>query len=225
MESLYERHGKKKIYWVIAVILIVLNIITWIMACQSRKSFSIDGQKFKYKSQSDKTILFKDKEDNPVIVTIEEDSYHNYPLQAIAEKYKVEYKDKIIGVDCSNIMERGIIVTLSNGKEYMLSPIVISIHGEREYMPFDVELVYNINSVYDFIQEGSSPMLLILTIPLILLGLVSVMYPEEMWEFEHIFTVKDGEPTDWAISSSKIGGVLIICLAFIISLSLIEIGG
>jgi len=48
----------------------------------------------------------------------------------------------------------------------------------------------------------------------LLLGLVQIMYPEQMWRVCHILTVENGEPTDIAIFHHIIVGIVTIILAY-----------
>ena len=220
MESLYEKHGKKKVYFSIVIILIILNIIIWNISYQRNISFSINEQKFKYQFKSEKNILFKDKVGNMVRVTIEEDDSYT-PFNIIANKYQIQYKDKIIKCDFSNFIDKGGTIILSDGSEYTLSFSDMMIGDQYRFTnswPFDVQLVNNISNVYDFIQENDFFMLFFITIPMIFFGLILIMYPREMWEFQYRFTVRNGEPTDWSIISNQFGGVIFICAALIIPL-------
>lgn len=220
MEYLYEKYGKKKIYIGTAILLVIINIITVFTLYQANISFTIDGQKFKYISEDENTILFRDREENLVTITIEDENI-NFPayVTIIADKYQIEYKDKIIKVDYSNWMSeegRGII-TLSDGSEYKQG-ITINFgeknqHGEPPH--FDMQLVRNLNSAYD-VANSEYYSVFILTIPLILLGLAEIMYPEKMWRFSHRLHVRGGEPTEWAIFSNKLGGVIMIGMALLL---------
>lgn len=45
---------------------------------------------------------------------------------------------------------------------------------------------------------------------LILAGLAMVCKPEILWEIEHAFTVKNGEPTELYFAFRRIGGIILI---------------
>lgn len=53
---------------------------------------------------------------------------------------------------------------------------------------------------------------------LLLMGTGLFFYPESFWRFQMMFTVRNGEPTDWAIFSNKIAGVLLVIMIYIGSL-------
>ncbi len=51
---------------------------------------------------------------------------------------------------------------------------------------------------------------------LLLLGIFFVAAPETVWEIKHVFTVQNGEPTDFAIWSIRIAGIAYLILAVVI---------
>lgn len=45
---------------------------------------------------------------------------------------------------------------------------------------------------------------------LLLLGFAMLLKPEILWKIEHIFTVKNGEPTDLYLTLMRLGGIFFI---------------
>lgn len=214
LRNLYEEYGKKKIYFGLAILFLIIHIFILFIIYRTNISFSIDGQRFKYISDKNNKILFEDEDKNLVTINIEESEGAYTPPQIIASKYQIEYKDKIIKVDCSNWIEDGLIITLSNGKEYKQKFFSLR-YMDRGYAPFDVQLVHKTNSAYDFAKDKDIIFIPFINFILILLGLAGIMYPKELWRFQHIFTVAEGEPTDWAIFSNKLMGILVLCFALL----------
>lgn len=56
-------------------------------------------------------------------------------------------------------------------------------------------------------------------IALFVLGVLMVWKPELLWKIEHLFSVKGGEPTDFYLSKTRIGGVLFAVIAVILAIS------
>ena len=56
-------------------------------------------------------------------------------------------------------------------------------------------------------------------IALFVLGVLMVWKPELLWKIEHLFSVKGGEPTDFYLSKTRIGGVLFAVVAVILAIS------
>ena len=54
---------------------------------------------------------------------------------------------------------------------------------------------------------------------LLVLGIVMLLKPEWLWKIEHIFTVKNGEPTDLYLALMRVGGILLIGTIVIVVLS------
>ncbi len=48
---------------------------------------------------------------------------------------------------------------------------------------------------------------------LLLLGIFFVAAPETVWQIKHVFTVRNGEPTNFAIWSIRFSGILLLIVA------------
>ncbi len=55
---------------------------------------------------------------------------------------------------------------------------------------------------------------------LLLLGIFFVAAPETVWQINHVFTVRNGEPTNFAIWSIRITGIAYLILAVVIVVQL-----
>lgn len=51
---------------------------------------------------------------------------------------------------------------------------------------------------------------------LLLLGFAMLLKPEILWKIEHIFTVKNGEPTDLYLTLMRLGGIFFIRAGIIV---------
>ncbi len=51
---------------------------------------------------------------------------------------------------------------------------------------------------------------------LLLLGIFFVAAPETVWQLRHMFTVQNGEPTNFAIWEIRIAGIAYLILAVVI---------
>lgn len=58
--------------------------------------------------------------------------------------------------------------------------------------------------------------MLLTAILFLVLGIFFVATPETIWQLQHIFTVKDGEPTAFALISIRVGGVIYLLLSVVI---------
>lgn len=216
-DKLCHKYTKRKVYLGTAILLILINTITMFIIYKTNTSFTIGDQKFRYVSDKRNTVLFKDNQDNEINVIIENGTKSSI-LDIIATKYQVIYKDKEIKADFSNWFYDGIIIQ-TNERDYKLTFSQYSDFSTNEYGPFDINLVYNLNTTYSFAKDKSFIWAMIFIIfPFIFLGLAGIMYPEELWRFNHMFTVRGGEPTEWAIFSNKLGGVIIIAIALLVPL-------
>ena len=47
-------------------------------------------------------------------------------------------------------------------------------------------------------------------------GFFMLLFPEQVWELQHIFTVQGGEPTDFYLITTRISGILCIIAAIML---------
>ena len=50
----------------------------------------------------------------------------------------------------------------------------------------------------------------------LVLGIFCVVTPDTIWQLQHLLPVKDGEPTDFALISIRVGGVIYLLLSVVI---------
>ncbi|MBQ4089097.1 MAG: nickel ABC transporter permease [Clostridia bacterium] len=48
---------------------------------------------------------------------------------------------------------------------------------------------------------------------LVILGIAMLIFPHILWKIEHIFSVKNGEPSDIYLALMRIGGIIFIITA------------
>lgn len=53
---------------------------------------------------------------------------------------------------------------------------------------------------------------------LFVLGIMMLMKPELLWKIEHIFTVKDGKPTELYITLMRFGGLFFVIASIVCSI-------
>lgn len=54
---------------------------------------------------------------------------------------------------------------------------------------------------------------------LFLLSIVMLVKPELLWKIEHLFSVKNGEPTDLYLAFMRIGGIFFLVTSMIVLLT------
>lgn len=56
---------------------------------------------------------------------------------------------------------------------------------------------------------------LILVLFVFFCGLFMALFPEHVWELQHMFTVRGGEPTDFYLITTRIGGGIFMFMAIV----------
>lgn len=182
------------------------------MVNDSRCSFTHDGEKFKLVSKNENVMVMKDSCKNRLVMTDTTlPSDNHYGINIV--RFNVTYNGKTIYYDGSEIINKGSIITMSNGEKYVSEFPYVTV-DDRDYRPLEVQLISKVIQM-----NNEDPKLLdyiapfILTCIFVFIGLGLIIYPEEIWEFQNMFNVVGGEPTDWAIFSNKLSGCIIIIIA------------
>ena len=64
-------------------------------------------------------------------------------------------------------------------------------------------------------------MMLLTAILFLVLGIFCVATPETIWQLQHVCTVKDGEPTTFALVSIRVSGGIYLLLSAVIVLAML----
>ena len=214
LEKICEKYGKAKAYWALACFLIIFNIFILIMVNNSRCSFTYDGEKFKLVSKNENVMAMEDSHKNRLVMTDTTlPSDNNYGINIV--RFNVTYNGRTISYDGSDMVNKGSIITMSNGEEYVSEfPYVYVSIDDRDYRPLEVQLISKVIQMNNEDPKFSDYILpFIITCISVFMGLGLIIYPEEIWEFQNMCNVVGGEPTDWAIFSNKFGGWIIIIIA------------
>lgn len=64
----------------------------------------------------------------------------------------------------------------------------------------------------------------LLSVLLIVWGVFSFLKPEIVWEIQHFLEVEGGEPTDFALFSNRVGGVVFALVGIVSFVILLIVG-
>jgi len=183
------------------------------------KTFVNTGEKFKFHGIKNNVATIKDSNGNLLKVkeikndSINEDDTLSFIYDSVDfSNFEISYKNNVMFYDNSQLANDKVTLTLSNEKSYTYDSYDISnsssnnpsIDTEVNLICKSVDMYKKNPSVFDYAP------LLILFACLICFGCILIIYPEEAWKFEHELYVKGGEPTNYAIISNRIVGVIIV---------------
>jgi len=214
-DNFLDKYGKDRIFKIIFILAILVNIIVVIFLSNNEKTFINAGEKFKFHGIKNNVATIKDSTGNLLKVKeIESDSFNeDDTLSSIYDSidfsnFEISYKDNVMFYDNSQLADDKVTLTLSNKKTYNLntydSSNNTSTDTEINLICKSVDMYKKNPSIFDYAP------LLILFACLICFGCILIIYPEEAWKFEHELYVKGGEPTNYAIISNRIVGVIIV---------------
>ena len=60
------------------------------------------------------------------------------------------------------------------------------------------------------------PLVIVACLIIVAVGLWFIRAPDMVWELQHLLSVKDGEPTDFYLISTRISGVILIIVGIVL---------
>lgn len=205
-----KRLGRKKIFFIVTGILMVIHLVTLFVVTDINKSFKLEGERFRYLSEEDDLIVFKDRQGN-LLKAIIEDKNPPLPPDAMFNKYRLVYMDQTVGIDYSDWLHGDVVISLANQEEYRYEYLSFHYYPPSN-APKEIKMINKFEETYSFITAKPLAASPFFGLFFILMGLGLVIYPERVWRFQHMFTVEGGQATEWAIFSNRLVGFI---LAFI----------
>ncbi|MGL5314132.1 MAG: DUF6199 family natural product biosynthesis protein [Peptostreptococcaceae bacterium] len=218
--KIIDKYGSKKVFLSLFILIICINSLLLGVLIRKEKTVIYEGDKLIYQERNNRTSIFKDNDGNiltvkSINVALDDELMITDDLHS---SYEIDYKGKQIFYDNSKFMEMETKITLFDGSIYESTPIYVDYYNDQSYeLPKDVKLTYDVINIHmnpNGILGNFGD--IILGFIFIFIGLVGLIYPKKLWKFEHRLDVKGGEPTDFAIISSQIGGIIFIFMPTVI---------
>lgn len=216
MDTLCEKHGKGKVFCALFLSLSILLVTMVAISFIIHRSITYQGHRFRISQRStDRVVLVsstgleltgKLSRSGITIHTSNGTIRHEFgrtgPLNTLAG--------------------HGMVFTFPNGETVVTScNSNLGCRSERSHLGTDEWSLYqSIRNRYFVFEDESIQFILIpfLGFFLIALGLGQIIYSRAFWEFRHMFSVRDGEPTDFAIEMYRLGGYLTLGIVYVVGL-------
>jgi len=236
INKFFERDRKLKKFIILATVLVILGIIISSNLNTYRKSFSIDGLKFKYKELLNGTYIFVDENDEIlkaynkhgkalyIFVDENDKNFKTYnkngrALSDISNTLIIEYKGKVIRKEPDEgiYVNDSLVVSRSSMSELLDNNGWHSGNLIRNSEKFEVKLIKKIVYASRHILNEKSISIIFRNSFILIFGASLLIFPGAYWEIEHYFSVQGGEPTNFYIRCAKLCGILLILGVFILS--------
>ncbi len=221
MESFIDKHGKKRVARLVFCLLAVLLIAEGIIVYLDYTAISYGDATLRLVNVSAAGVTMKDAAGEALFAAFAKPDYAPR-VTDFSFSCTVTYCGKKIYRAVG--MTRGLDSTyiFSDGSELDLSYGLVMINGEPDYgapltllQTSEMALVERVCGYY-FNPKGVGFIVLVALagVVLLLLGVRSFFYPENVWRWRHMFSVSGGEPTELYITVTKALGVLWAAFAF-----------
>lgn len=215
MERLCEQYGRKKVYILSVISVFIIYMIIGTCVQYLSHTFRLDGTTFRLIEQNNQGAIFIDEDANELKAQIEPYKLNNYLFVM-----HIEYLDKKLTYDSTDFM-KGAIITLSDGSIYKENLLSIEYRGiglsdsPESAKPTEVVLIDHIlNIMNNRIYTGYLIIYVCICLMLILVGFMEIIYPEVSWKLKYFMAVEGGEPSEFFVVTTKLGGYML--LAFVL---------
>lgn len=215
IDRMIEKFGKKKLFFIMLTsILIIVFTIAGAKEYQSMH-FKIGDQGFIYEKTENRKTFFLDEGGLSLIAFAEG---FGTSITSHYQDVVIQYNNQTIKTAIDHESEESMInllTTDSNGTEIILVETELT----SDEVIFYKELMFEVIEKSIYFQNGllTYKFFIFIFFSLIISGFM--VYPESVWFFQHMLSVKRGEPTEFYIVTTRITGVilsfLLIRIAFL----------
>ena len=231
MASLCEKYGKGKVFLVLVFSLTALVAVIAVISYIFHIHVTYRGHRFRLSDMdSDRVVLVAPDGSELVAERSERGTFGERYVAIYVFDEVIRHELGLVDDDDSSLAtvfgDRAWVFTFPDGREVItewfgnhLRPAT-SLDGTDEW-----ELYQTLSNRYLGREDARW---WFIVVPLgssvfFALGAWRVVAPRSIWEIEHVFTVKNGEPTDFALSMHILFGYVIIIGTFITSLIILRI--
>ncbi|MDA3730213.1 hypothetical protein PBV87_01620 [Niameybacter massiliensis] len=208
MEQLYTKYGKKNTFIFGVIITFILSLFIGLLTQYFSRTFRFEDKTFTLIKQTNTHATFKDSYNNLLEVDSEPYLFNTYNTLL-----HINYLDKTITYNSLDLDE-GIIITLSDGSIHKRDVFGIYLTNSTQTTSSIPTEVILLDKIFHVLNNNLSTGILvcfnILSLILNLIGLMNIIYPEICWNIRYCMSVDGGEPSDFYIVSSRLGGYLLI---------------
>lgn len=201
----------RKMICILAALLVVLCAVL----CYRGTHVTFEGNRLALQSVQPNAVVMVDQDGNEAILRGTGDISY---FEGMAE---VTYRGRAFGRAHNWERDETQVYTFSNGTS-VVEPLLQVVFDGDETSPTLTPLQRSeydlINKMIAYQQEGNPIGRIIgygmLSLLILALGTASFCFPHAFWKLDIMFTVRGGEPTEYAIISRKVAGLLLIAAAF-----------
>ncbi|MBO4299613.1 MAG: hypothetical protein J5998_12545 [Clostridia bacterium] len=209
-------HDRTAFKWAASCALAALALIT-ALAGWSMTHYSFGGERLALRRIEENRAVMADASGHEAVLT------GSGSIPTVGRDSELTYGDLVIRrrFDESDF---AYVYTFSDGSEASVSLFAVTADGqtasdgltELQRAEFDLfgkmqAYLESGNPVWRYVGKN------ILMASIALLGLAMLCFPESAWRVQHKFSVRGGEPTDWAIFSNQATGVFFAAVSLVLA--------
>ena len=225
MKALFDKFGRKHVARLVLCVLAFLLIAEVIIVYFEYTAIRYNGAMLRLDNLSVADLTMKDAAGNALTAEFKPPE-HAPHVTDFGYYCTIKYLGKRIEHSLDLTRERANSYTFSDGSTLDFSSIVEVVNGEPNYgtdlTPLQASEIALIERICDYYfspkSAGDFALIALAGMILLLLGVRSFFFPENVWRWRYMFSVSGGEPTELYIIVTKGLGVLWVVFAFAIVL-------
>ena len=218
IRKLENHFGKGRTFFIIWVILSLPLIALMFPLAYFHNTHNFMGARLRLVYARPDAVQMVDSDGNYAVFSSTLDTFQT--------RWSVEYMNKTINrtprlSDPSSFTSGLVhIYTFSDGVSTLTRPITFTMQSPPRDLPSpfsdEFRLLHHMSELRTSISTLEAIGFSMLAMLGLLMGLVQIMYAEEVWRFAHMFSVEGGHPTDLALFRGILGGFILIIGVYIL---------
>ena len=230
LEAIYNKYGKFRCFMIVYCFLATVLILMVAAANWSHRRVDFMGNRLRLVSIQQTRVREDNQAVSVTILQMAGPNRNRLIMRAQSGEFKINYMDINFSYNLPSSNHDMPRFTFSDGTTFYPHR-----HQARGSSPLFAEVDTSVlsasqlaewNLMYElrgFLHGRTSRLtfmgLALLVLLFLSLGLVSLVYPHELWYFSHRFDMVGGEPTDYAIGKIIFGGMLNLGIACVIAIA------
>jgi len=211
LENAMDKFGAGRVFWCIFAVLAALIIIIAVAGARTSQRVEFMGNTLRIVSvQRGTGLTMTDQNGETLTMTLRIDpsSFTTYTINYLGKTFSYRsLSDHDYRFSCGHQF----IVSFHSAR---IVPVGLTAQQQAEA---------NILRSLRIIHHNHTPLHSVigntlLGLAILAFGVAELLFPEAFWKLRHIFSVRGGEPTDFALFMHRLSGVMIVVIAFVFAL-------
>lgn len=215
--EIFKKMSKKQQCFSLILLFMLIGIVLLGVIDRHSKTFALNGTVFKYEKRVDGTWYFYDRSSSPLIVETGSRDTAVKDAEPLILTYNGKTYKRVTDINIPEVRyyeDDVLIETTSIAYAFIYNDFQLNKSISRPH--FATSLILGMLQVAAYVESGIHIQYGFFMTLLIIFACLDLVYPEKVWQLRHAFSVKNGQPTDFYLTMTRVGGLLLIVLTYIL---------